>query len=50
MTTTMMTTTVSNTRATIFHNATQGKGRITLREEKKDQTVDDEDNSFIGKC
>ena len=46
MTTTIMTA-VTTTRATMFQNTPQEKGRLAIQEEKKDQLVD-EDN-FIRK-
>ena len=48
-TTTMMAT-VSTARPTMFHDAAQDKERISIREEKKDQTADDDGNNFIRKC
>ena len=33
----------------MFHNAAQEKERIAIHEEKKDQAVDDEDDTFIRK-
>ena len=42
-------TTMATARTTMFQNAEQDKSRIAIQEEKKDQSVDEEDNNYIRK-